>query len=233
MIRASCSKHQEALKLFCEVDKEAICVMCQESWSHKQHNVVPLKRWCRSTRRALLESAHRVRDEGDQPKAEGTFGSPGLQKEERGGTHSWDLEIKYPLHCPLNYQAERAGLALCHLADGEAVRRSSWECAVHFNSFTSKKSHPSKGLRNLFKYSVVIVSECIRAELSNYVAWRRGRVVRFQQLFRLHGAAILSRSESWEPPFWSGGRVFPVPAVGSSIFFYAGPRRERRCCWSL
>lgn len=38
-----CSKHQEALKLFCEVDKEAICVVCRESRSHKQHSVVPLE----------------------------------------------------------------------------------------------------------------------------------------------------------------------------------------------
>ncbi|XP_068391044.1 E3 ubiquitin-protein ligase TRIM52 [Eschrichtius robustus] len=38
-----CSKHQEALKLFCEVDNEAICVVCRESRSHKQHSVVPVE----------------------------------------------------------------------------------------------------------------------------------------------------------------------------------------------
>ncbi|XP_016019775.1 E3 ubiquitin-protein ligase TRIM41 [Rousettus aegyptiacus] len=38
-----CPKHQEALKLFCEVDEEAICVRCRESKSHKQHSVVPLE----------------------------------------------------------------------------------------------------------------------------------------------------------------------------------------------
>ncbi|XP_077614508.1 E3 ubiquitin-protein ligase TRIM52 isoform X2 [Crocuta crocuta] len=38
-----CSKHQEALKLFCEVDEEAICVVCRESRSHKQHSVVPVE----------------------------------------------------------------------------------------------------------------------------------------------------------------------------------------------
>ncbi|XP_060053381.1 E3 ubiquitin-protein ligase TRIM52 isoform X3 [Erinaceus europaeus] len=41
--RDICSKHQEALKLFCEVDKEAICVVCRESRSHKQHSVVPME----------------------------------------------------------------------------------------------------------------------------------------------------------------------------------------------
>lgn len=38
-----CPRHQEALKLFCEVDEEAICVVCRESRSHKQHSVVPLE----------------------------------------------------------------------------------------------------------------------------------------------------------------------------------------------
>ncbi|CAD7688101.1 unnamed protein product [Nyctereutes procyonoides] len=41
--QGTCYKHQEALKLFCEVDKEAICVVCRESRSHKQHSVVPLE----------------------------------------------------------------------------------------------------------------------------------------------------------------------------------------------
>ncbi|NWH64127.1 TRI41 ligase, partial [Geococcyx californianus] len=38
-----CEKHQEPLKLFCEVDEEAICVVCRESRSHKHHSVVPLE----------------------------------------------------------------------------------------------------------------------------------------------------------------------------------------------
>ncbi|XP_006766919.1 PREDICTED: tripartite motif-containing protein 52 [Myotis davidii] len=38
-----CSEHQQALKLFCEVDEEAICVVCRESRSHEQHSVVPLE----------------------------------------------------------------------------------------------------------------------------------------------------------------------------------------------
>ncbi|NXH12244.1 TRI41 ligase, partial [Bucco capensis] len=38
-----CQKHQEALKLFCEVDEEAICVVCRESRSHKHHSVVPIE----------------------------------------------------------------------------------------------------------------------------------------------------------------------------------------------
>uniref|UniRef100_G1PW96 Tripartite motif containing 41 n=1 Tax=Myotis lucifugus TaxID=59463 RepID=G1PW96_MYOLU len=38
-----CPKHREAQTLFCEVDEEAICVLCRESWDHKQHSVVTLE----------------------------------------------------------------------------------------------------------------------------------------------------------------------------------------------
>lgn len=37
-----CPKHKQALKLFCQVDEEPICVVCQESGTHKYHNLVPL-----------------------------------------------------------------------------------------------------------------------------------------------------------------------------------------------
>ncbi|NWU96030.1 TRI41 ligase, partial [Upupa epops] len=38
-----CEKHQEPLKLFCEVDEQAICVVCREARGHKSHSVVPLE----------------------------------------------------------------------------------------------------------------------------------------------------------------------------------------------
>uniref|UniRef100_A0A2K6DPW9 RING-type E3 ubiquitin transferase n=1 Tax=Macaca nemestrina TaxID=9545 RepID=A0A2K6DPW9_MACNE len=52
-----CFKHQEALKLFCEVDKEAICVVCRESRSHKQHSVVPLEEVVQEYQEIKLETA--------------------------------------------------------------------------------------------------------------------------------------------------------------------------------
>ncbi|CAM4670246.1 unnamed protein product [Caretta caretta] len=38
---ALCGKHEEKLKLFCEEDGEAICVVCRETLSHWPHNVYP------------------------------------------------------------------------------------------------------------------------------------------------------------------------------------------------
>lgn len=36
-----CTVHSEKLQLFCEDDQQLICVICQDSKSHKTHNCVP------------------------------------------------------------------------------------------------------------------------------------------------------------------------------------------------
>nr|XP_008176259.1 tripartite motif-containing protein 10-like [Chrysemys picta bellii] len=40
--KKACEKHEELLKLFCEVDQTPICVVCRESRSHKDHAVLPI-----------------------------------------------------------------------------------------------------------------------------------------------------------------------------------------------
>uniref|UniRef100_A0A674JYQ6 Uncharacterized protein n=1 Tax=Terrapene triunguis TaxID=2587831 RepID=A0A674JYQ6_9SAUR len=40
--KKACEKHEELLKLFCEVDQTPICVVCRESRSHKDHSVLPV-----------------------------------------------------------------------------------------------------------------------------------------------------------------------------------------------
>nr|XP_033781021.1 E3 ubiquitin-protein ligase TRIM39-like [Geotrypetes seraphini] len=38
-----CQEHEERLKLFCEKDQKAICVICRESRDHRSHTVIPIK----------------------------------------------------------------------------------------------------------------------------------------------------------------------------------------------
>lgn len=38
-----CAQHDERLKLFCEEDEEAICVVCRESLHHRSHTVYPIE----------------------------------------------------------------------------------------------------------------------------------------------------------------------------------------------
>lgn len=41
--RMNCNLHGERLKLFCLVDKQTICVVCQSSKLHKTHDCSPLE----------------------------------------------------------------------------------------------------------------------------------------------------------------------------------------------
>ncbi|KAJ7303400.1 hypothetical protein JRQ81_012386 [Phrynocephalus forsythii] len=41
--RGVCGKHQEPLKLFCKEDEAPICVVCDRSKEHRDHDVVPLE----------------------------------------------------------------------------------------------------------------------------------------------------------------------------------------------
>ncbi|XP_058514530.1 E3 ubiquitin-protein ligase TRIM41-like [Ochotona princeps] len=50
-----CPKHQEALKLFCTVDEEAICVVCRASRGHRKHSVVPLEEVVQAYKAQLQE----------------------------------------------------------------------------------------------------------------------------------------------------------------------------------
>jgi len=38
-----CQEHEEKLKLFCEDEERAICVVCGMSRAHKMHSVIPIK----------------------------------------------------------------------------------------------------------------------------------------------------------------------------------------------
>lgn len=41
--KTNCNQHGEQLKLFCLVDKEPICVVCQVSKLHKTHDCLPVE----------------------------------------------------------------------------------------------------------------------------------------------------------------------------------------------
>ncbi|XP_062892767.1 tripartite motif-containing protein 26-like [Mobula hypostoma] len=41
-MRSQCEKHQEELKLFCDTDKQLICLICRDAREHKSHNFMPI-----------------------------------------------------------------------------------------------------------------------------------------------------------------------------------------------
>ncbi|XP_065272012.1 E3 ubiquitin-protein ligase TRIM7-like [Emys orbicularis] len=82
--KKACEKHEELLKLFCEVDQTPICVVCRESRSHKDHAVVLLEEAALDYQeqiRSRLESLKKERDEILSYKSSGENTSQELLKQ--------------------------------------------------------------------------------------------------------------------------------------------------------
>ncbi|KAM7163253.1 E3 ubiquitin-protein ligase TRIM58-like [Macrochelys suwanniensis] len=63
-----CQHHQEQLKLFCEEDGKAICVVCRESQEHREHRVVPMEEAAQIYRTKVQEALTQLRKEMEAAK---------------------------------------------------------------------------------------------------------------------------------------------------------------------
>uniref|UniRef100_A0A8D0BPI4 Zinc finger protein RFP-like n=1 Tax=Salvator merianae TaxID=96440 RepID=A0A8D0BPI4_SALMN len=63
--RGVCGKHQEPLKLFCKEDRICICVVCDRSKEHKDHNVLPLEEAFKEYKVSLYGSLSGLRAPSD------------------------------------------------------------------------------------------------------------------------------------------------------------------------
>ncbi|XP_030392504.1 E3 ubiquitin-protein ligase TRIM39-like isoform X2 [Gopherus evgoodei] len=57
---ALCRKHEEKLKLFCEEDGEAICVVCRESLEHRPHTVYPIEEAAQMYKEIVKKKRERI-----------------------------------------------------------------------------------------------------------------------------------------------------------------------------
>ena len=63
---AFCSLHRSELKLFCEDDKQLVCLVCRDSKLHKNHNFSPISEAAleRKVRLVAINCLHLVSDDG-------------------------------------------------------------------------------------------------------------------------------------------------------------------------
>nr|XP_042701836.1 tripartite motif-containing protein 10-like [Chrysemys picta bellii] len=83
-VKKACEKHEELLKLFCEVDQTLICLVCRESRSHKEHAVLPVEEAALDYKEKIqirLESLKKERDEILSYKSSGEKTSQKLLKQ--------------------------------------------------------------------------------------------------------------------------------------------------------
>ncbi|KAF7236293.1 Zinc finger protein RFP [Varanus komodoensis] len=65
-----CELHEEPLKLFCRDDKAPICVVCDRSKEHREHNVVPVQEAAQEHRDWICWCLEKLRKEKEKMQAE-------------------------------------------------------------------------------------------------------------------------------------------------------------------
>ncbi|XP_067390171.1 E3 ubiquitin-protein ligase TRIM39-like [Emydura macquarii macquarii] len=81
-----CERHEERLKLFCEEDGEAICLVCEKSRAHKSHTVVPIEEAAQDYKVKLQGALGPLRKELEQALA--------LTSKEEKKTTEWQRKVK-------------------------------------------------------------------------------------------------------------------------------------------
>ncbi|XP_075768757.1 zinc finger protein RFP-like isoform X3 [Pelodiscus sinensis] len=61
--KPACERHQEALKLFCQEDQAPICVVCDRSWEHRAHTVVPIEEAAQEYKEQILSHLQHLWEE--------------------------------------------------------------------------------------------------------------------------------------------------------------------------
>ncbi|XP_019368657.1 PREDICTED: zinc finger protein RFP-like [Gavialis gangeticus] len=61
-----CERHQEALKLFCEENEVAICVICKESREHQGHKVVPIEEAAKDYKEQIRSCLEHLREQREK-----------------------------------------------------------------------------------------------------------------------------------------------------------------------
>uniref|UniRef100_H2ZTF0 Uncharacterized protein n=1 Tax=Latimeria chalumnae TaxID=7897 RepID=H2ZTF0_LATCH len=58
-----CSQHGEVLKLYCMVDQEAICIICQTSRKHENHKCLPLKEAAQESKDQAYKTEKQIKED--------------------------------------------------------------------------------------------------------------------------------------------------------------------------
>ncbi|NWY54229.1 TRI27 protein, partial [Chionis minor] len=61
-----CLKHQEPLKLFCQEDRTAICVVCDRSHAHRAHTVSPIEEAAQECKEQIQSKLKSLKDERER-----------------------------------------------------------------------------------------------------------------------------------------------------------------------
>nr|XP_025035504.1 E3 ubiquitin-protein ligase TRIM41-like isoform X2 [Pelodiscus sinensis] len=81
-----CERHQERLKLFCQEDGAAICLVCEKSRDHKSHTVVPVEEAAQEYKEKLQGALGPLRKQLEEARA--------LTSKEEKKTTEWQRKVQ-------------------------------------------------------------------------------------------------------------------------------------------
>ncbi|XP_042306620.1 zinc finger protein RFP-like isoform X2 [Sceloporus undulatus] len=96
-VLCNCEKHQEPLKLFCKDDETPICVVCDRSKEHKNHEVVPVEEASQEYKDQIcncLESLKKEREDIQASKAASEKESQDLLKQIEAERQKTTVELR-------------------------------------------------------------------------------------------------------------------------------------------
>ncbi|XP_044856686.1 tripartite motif-containing protein 10-like [Mauremys mutica] len=174
-----CEKHEELLKLFCEVDQTLICLVFRESHSNKDHSLLPVEEAALHYKEQIqrhLESLKKERDEILSYKSSGENTSQELLKQLKTEREKIVLEFQ-ELH---QFLEEQERLLLAHLEElnkeiekrrDEYVAKLSEELSS-FSSLISEMEQKCQLPASEFLQDIKgTLSRCEREKFQNPVAF--------------------------------------------------------------
>nr|ALP32479.1 TRIM7.2 [Nipponia nippon] len=113
-----CPKHQEPLKLFCQEDRTAICVVCDRSHAHRAHTVAPIEEAAQECKEQIQSKLKSLKGERERLQGLKLTGVKRSQKHlQQTRAERWKIKLVFKqLH---QFQDEQERLLLMWLEDVE------------------------------------------------------------------------------------------------------------------
>ncbi|KAI6060477.1 Zinc finger protein RFP [Aix galericulata] len=113
-----CPKHQEPLKLFCQEDQTAICVVCDRSQAHRAHTVAPIEEAAQECKEHIQSKLKSLKEERERLQGLKVMGEKRSQKHlQQARAERWKITSVFKqLH---QFQDEQERLLLMWLEDTE------------------------------------------------------------------------------------------------------------------
>ncbi|CAM5148623.1 unnamed protein product [Eretmochelys imbricata] len=153
-------RHQEALKLSCEEDQPPLCLVCDRSWAHRTHMVVPMEEAAQEHREQIPTRLQHLWEETEELLGLKSDWDKERERLLRQTEVEWPLVVSKceGLH---QFLAEQERLLLARLGElGEEIGRRREDNATHLGEEISRLSALMTELEGKHQQPVLELLQC-------------------------------------------------------------------------